>query len=399
MQLSVNKNKLSSKYLSGRICYKCGKYGHISTMCTYKPKYRFLQPATSDYIVIKGSQALQMERQQFEIDQLMKDYKNFFREYHKRMKEVSKIDDIKKQVNLFKKQARNIQTKYENYKMKSKKINHDIKKFNHDLKKMQITDILKDMIKNANKDLVEMYKKSFQQALNPNYRGGNEKLADIIRNDLKFDENGHVSNKYPVEKSPNLKRILKAFENQKIDLKIVDKIFEVMEKGKDLNEFINEKITNKALKEKITEILSKLGCKIISKAKIEQVNNYYSSNDIHNHLIVRLKNELHNEISDMIVEKDIAEREYLKYQGKYSDLINKGFAGPKDAQYEQEYSKQMMYYKKIFNAKNKQIKDYLANTTSSSQSPAIRRFIQDSQKNNFIYDAYLREIIKNLTPQ
>jgi hypothetical protein len=196
-----------------------------------------------------------------------------------------------------------------------------------------------------------------------------------------------------------LKRVIKAFEQQKIDYKIIDKILEVMEKGKDVKEFINEKITNKALKEKITEILNKLGYKIMSKAKIEQANNYYSSNDIHNHLIVRLKNELQNEISDMIVEKDIAEREYLKYQGKYSDLVNKGFAGPKDAQYEQEYSKQMVYYKKLFNAKNKQLKDYLANATSSSQSPAIRRFIQDSEKNNFIYDAYLREIIKNLTPQ
>jgi hypothetical protein len=370
-------------------------------MCSYKPKYRFLQPSNNDYIVIKGSQALQMERQEYQLNQLMKDYKNFFREHHKRMQEVSKVGDIKKQINLFKKQARNIQNKYEDYKKKSKKINAEIKKFNNDLKKLQITDILKDMIKNANKDLVEMYKKSFQQALNPNYKGGNSKIAEIIRNDLKFDENGNVSYKHKmkIEKNKNLQQIIQAFEEQCVSKSLVKKILEAIENEKDVKKMVEKTVTNKDLKNKILDVIAKLGYKIKSDAKINELSQFYSKNDLERQLVKRLAAELKDEISDVMVERDIAEREYLKYQGKYSDLVNQGYSGPKDAQYEQEYISQMNKYKKIFNEKSKKIKEHLTNATSESPSQAIRRFIQDCEKNGIVYHAYLRETINSLTSQ
>jgi predicted nucleic acid-binding protein len=339
-----------------------------------------------------------MDKLQYDLKAITKDYQKAFRELISVNKENLKNSDIKHQVNLLKKKYRGIKRSFKNYEEKQIKIQNKIKQFNQEVMSTRLIDIIKQEIGYANKNLTEYMRKSVIQAINPKYKGGNEVLAEKIRNNLQIDEKtGKVSVRKEVElrNSKTFEYLQKQFQNLQITSKLADSVINAIKKrGKEWqSEVENEipKYKRKELLEKLSSIIDKNKFVLSNKSKehvIEQLDKIKNRKlDFEDALF-----EATNEYEDLKTQLAIYEKQLIDKQ----DYINKNHLYPIynkigqniSQQHYDEYEQIKIKYKNI----QKQLKPENFFSITETTSKALQKFKTIRSSQNMFYQEDILKI-------
>jgi hypothetical protein len=261
-----------------------------------------------------------------------------------------------------------------------------------------LIDLIKQEIAYANKNMTEYMKKSVIQAINPNYKGGNARLAESIREKLNIDENGKVSIRKDVEAKNNMaiNKLEEQFMKNKIDDNIARLVIKQIVANGRIDDYeleMNIKHPNrKQLIEKIKQIIKPYQYKIISQDHKQQVIHECDKMNIIKNQFEDALFECTNEYGDLKTQVDILERQLLDAQAQVAKYCEFNIVDQKGNNISQKHMNNYLEIKEKYkNAKSK-IDPKLFFDINEPTSKALQKFRARRIAQNQSYQESIQQI-------